>query len=158
MIKTHTGKVVQIIGSVVDVKFDNHLPNQNELLLVLDGEKTVDLEVLSHLPDGVCRCIALETTDGLSRGLEVKSTGSSICVPVGDKVTGRVLNALGKPVDGKGAVAAPTMPIYRKPPALTEQSPGTDMFETGNAGRLHGADHGGIFPRRAMPGRPAVYR
>ena len=61
MIKTHTGKVVQIIGSVVDVKFDNHLPNQNELLLVLDGEKTVDLEVLSHLPDGVCRCIALET-------------------------------------------------------------------------------------------------
>lgn len=131
MIKTHTGKVVQIIGSVVDVKFDNHLPNQNELLLVLDGEKTVDLEVLSHLPDGVCRCIALETTDGLSRGLEVKSTGSSICVPVGDKVTGRVLNALGKPVDGKGAVAAPTMPIYRKPPALTEQSPVTEIFETG---------------------------
>ena len=90
---------VQIIGSGVDVKFDNHLPNQNELLLVLDGDRTVDLEVLAHLPDGSCRCIALEATDGLSRGLEVKSTGSSITVPVGEQVTGRVLNALGKPVD-----------------------------------------------------------
>ena len=89
MNKTHTGKVVQIIGSVVDVKFDNHLPNQNELLLVLDGDRTVDLEVLAHLPDGICRCIALEATDGLSRGLEVKSTGSSITVPVGEQVTGR---------------------------------------------------------------------
>ena len=99
MNKTHTGKVEHIIGSVLDVKFDNHLPNQNELLLVLDGDRTVDLEVLAHLPDGICRCIALEATDGLSRGLEVKSTGSSITVPVGEQVTGRVLYALGKPVD-----------------------------------------------------------
>ena len=131
MIKKHTGTVVQIIGSVVDVKFDNHLPNQNELLYVIDTDRTVDLEVMAHLPGGVCRCIALEATDGLSRGLEVRTTGGSISVPVGDQVAGRVLNALGKPVDGKGGLGAPAMSIYRHPPALTEQSPVTEVFETG---------------------------
>ena len=131
MIKKHTGTVVQIIGSVVDVKFDNHLPNQNELLYVIDTDRTVDLEVMAHLPGGVCRCIALEATDGLSRGLEVRTTGGSISVPVGDQVAGRVLNALGKPVDGKGGLGGPAMSIYRHPPALTEQSPVTEVFETG---------------------------
>ena len=131
MMKKHTGIVVQIVGSVVDVKFDNHLPSQNELLYVIDKDRTVDLEVMSHLPDGICRCIALEATDGLSRGLEVKSTGAPISVPVGEQVTGRVLNAIGKPVDGKGGLAGPSMSIYRRPPALTEQSPVTEVFETG---------------------------
>ena len=129
--KKHTGTVIQIVGSVVDVKFDNHLPGQNELLYVIDKDRTVDLEVMSHLPDGVCRCIALEATEGLSRGLEVRTTGGPITVPVGEQVTGRVLNAIGKPVDGKGGLAGPAASIYRRPPALTEQSPVTEIFETG---------------------------
>ena len=131
MMKKHTGTVIQIVGSVVDVKFDNHLPGQNELLYVIDKDRTVDLEVMSHLPDGVCRCIALEATEGLSRGLEVRTTGGPITVPVGEQVTGRVLNAIGKPVDGKGGLAGPAASIYRRPPALTEQSPVTEIFETG---------------------------
>ncbi len=131
MMKKHTGTVIQIVGSVVDVKFDNHLPGQNELLYIIDKDRTVDLEVMSHLPDGVCRCIALEATEGLSRGLEVRTTGGPITVPVGEQVTGRVLNAIGKPVDGKGGLAGPAASIYRRPPALTEQSPVTEIFETG---------------------------
>ncbi len=131
MMKRHSGVVVQIVGSVVDVQFDNHLPAQNELLYVIDRDRTVDLEVMSHLPGGICRCIALEATDGLSRGLEVQSTGAPISVPVGEQVTGRVLNAIGKPVDGKGGFSSSSASIYRLPPALTEQSPVTQVFETG---------------------------
>ena len=131
MMKRHSGVVVQIVGSVVDVQFDNHLPAQNELLYVIDRDRTVDLEVMSHLPGGICRCIALEATDGLSRGLEVQSTGAPISVPVGEQVTGRVLNAIGKPVDGKGGLSGASASIYRRPPALTEQSPVTQVFETG---------------------------
>ena len=131
MMKRHSGVVVQIVGSVVDVQFDNHLPAQNELLYVIDRDRTVDLEVMSHLPGGICRCIALEATDGLSRGLEVQSTGAPISVPVGEQVTGRVLNAIGKPVDGKGGFSGASASIYRLPPALTEQSPVTQVFETG---------------------------
>ena len=103
MMKRHSGVVVQIVGSVVDVQFDNHLPAQNELLYVIDKDKKVNLEVMSHLPGGVCRCIALEATEGLSRGLEVQTTGGPITVPVGEQVTGRVLNAISAPVDGKAA-------------------------------------------------------
>ena len=131
MMKRHSGVVVQIVGSVVDVQFDNHLPAQNELLYVIDRDRTVDLEVMSHLLGGICRCIALEATDGLSRGLEVQSTGAPISVPVGEQVTGRVLNAIGKPVDGKGGFSGASASIYRRPPALTEQSPVTQVFETG---------------------------
>ena len=131
MMKRHSGVVVQIVGSVVDVQFDNHLPAQNELLYIIDRDRTVDLEVMSHLPGGICRCIALEATDGLSRGLEVQSTGAPISVPVGEQVTGRVLNAIGKPVDGKGGFSGASASIYRRPPALTEQSPVTQVFETG---------------------------
>ena len=131
MMKRHSGVVVQIVGSVVDVQFDNHLPAQNELLYVIDRDRTVDLEVMSHLPGGICCCIALEATDGLSRGLEVQSTGAPISVPVGEQVTGRVLNAIGKPVDGKGGFSGASASIYRRPPALTEQSPVTQVFETG---------------------------
>ena len=131
MMKRHSGVVVQIVGSVVDVQFDNHLPAQNELLYVIDRDRTVDLEVMSHLPGGICRCIALEATDGLSRGLEVQSTGAPISVPVGEQVTRRVLNAIGKPVDGKGGFSGASASIYRRPPALTEQSPVTQVFETG---------------------------
>ncbi len=131
MTKTHIGTIVQIIGSIVDVKFDNHLPNQNELLHVLDGDRTVDIEVLAHRPGGICRCISLESTDGLSRGLQVESTGHSILVPVGEQVVGRVMNALGKPVDGKGEFSGQFTSIYREAPSLTEQSPATEIFETG---------------------------
>ncbi len=131
MKKQYIGKIIQIIGSIVDVKFDNHLPNQNELLHVLDGDRMVDVEVLAHRPGGVCRCIALEPTEGLSRGLQVETTGTSITVPVGEQVVGRVVNALGKPVDGKGEMTGEYHSIYREPPSLIEQSPATEIFETG---------------------------
>ena len=131
MKKQYIGKIIQIIGSIVDVKFDNHLPNQNELLHVLDGDRKVDVEVLAHRLGGVCRCIALEPTEGLSRGLQVETTGTSITVPVGEQVVGRVVNALGKPVDGKGEMTGEYHSIYREPPSLIEQSPATEIFETG---------------------------
>ena len=131
MKKQYIGTIIQIIGSIVDVKFDNHLPNQNELLHVLDGDRMVDVEVLAHRPGGVCRCIALEPTEGLSRGLQVETTGTSITVPVGEQVVGRVVNALGKPVDGKGEMTGEYHSIYREPPSLIEQSPATEIFETG---------------------------
>ncbi|MBO5525216.1 MAG: F0F1 ATP synthase subunit beta [Clostridia bacterium] len=132
MIKTHIGTIIQIIGSIIDVEFDNHLPSQNELLLVNaeDGRK-VEIEVLAHRPGNVCRCIALEATEGLSRGMKVESTGHPIMVPVGEQVVGRVMNALGKPVDGKGELTGETSSIYRDAPSLIEQSPTTEIFETG---------------------------
>lgn len=131
MTKTYIGKIVQIVGSIIDVSFDNHLPSQNELLHVKTANSGVDIEVLAHRPGGICRCIALESTEGLSRGMQVESTGNPIMVPVGEQVVGRVLNALGKPVDGKGELTGERVSIYREAPSLIEQSPATEIFETG---------------------------
>ena len=85
MIRTHTGKITQIIGSVVDVKFNDHLPDQNELVLCRDEDRMVHLEVKAHRANGVVRCISLESTDGLRRGMQVVTTGSPLKVPVGAK-------------------------------------------------------------------------
>ncbi|MBO4988770.1 MAG: F0F1 ATP synthase subunit beta [Clostridia bacterium] len=131
MTKTYIGKIVQIVGSIIDVFFDNHLPSQNELLHVKTEDGNVDIEVLAHRPGGICRCIALESTEGLARGMQVESTGNPIMVPVGEQVVGRVLNALGKPVDGKGELTGERASIYREAPSLIEQSPATEVFETG---------------------------
>jgi F-type H+-transporting ATPase subunit beta len=129
--KKYVGKIIQIIGSVIDVRFPTHLPRQNELLIVDANERSVKIEVLAHHKDGVCRCISMEPTEGLSRGMTVTSTGASIKVPVGKQTLGRVVNALGMPIDGKGDIRGKRWSIYREAPSLIEQSPTTTVFETG---------------------------
>lgn len=129
--KKFDGVIVQIISSVVDVKFPTHLPMQNELLIVDSGDRKVKIEVMNHIDDSTVRCISLEPTEGLSRGMHVTATGETIKVPVGNITLGRVFNALGEPIDNKGAVEGLTRSIYREAPSLTEQNPNTEIFETG---------------------------
>ena len=124
------GKISQIIGPVVDVAFEGAMPPVYEKLIVQDSDVT--LEVFSHIKKGVVRCIALTATEGLARGAAVVDTGAQITVPVGEEVLGRVLNVLGEPIDNKGEVKAETRwNIHRKPPAFYDQSPSTEIFETG---------------------------
>jgi len=126
-----SGKVVEIIGAVVDVEFDrSNMPKIYEALRIEEVDLT--LEVQSQLGDGVVRTIAMGSTDGLKRGIEVVSTGSPIMVPVGQATLGRVMDVLGRPVDNAGPVEAEkTMAIHRDPPALDEQSSETEILETG---------------------------
>ncbi len=124
------GKIYQIIGPVVDVHFEGALPPVYEKLVVEGRE--VSLEVLAHVQRGVVRCISMNATEGLSRGLTVLDTGAQISVPVGEEVLGRVMNVLGEPIDEKGEIKAGThWNIHRKPPAFYDQSPSTEVFETG---------------------------
>ena len=125
------GKIVQIIGSIVDVAFPAHLPKQNELLLVKKPEGDVHIEVLAHRDGGIVRCVSFEATEGLARGMTVETTGGSLKVPVGECVLGRVIDALGRPIDDKGEVVGVKASIYRKAPSLIEQSAATEIFETG---------------------------
>lgn len=104
---------------------------QNELLIVDSGDRKVKIEVMNHIDDSTVRCISLEPTEGLSRGMHVTATGETIKVPVGNITLGRVFNALGEPIDNKGAVEGLTRSIYREAPSLTEQNPNTEIFETG---------------------------
>lgn len=131
MLKEHIGEIVQIIGTVVDVRFDDHMPSQKEILVCGIGGREVFLEVTAHRDNGIVRCVALDSTDGLPRGAEVTSTGRPLSVPVGEETLGRVMNALGKPIDGKGKIGDRIREIYRPAPALTEQNPRTEIFETG---------------------------
>ena len=126
-----SGKVVEIIGAVVDVEFDrSSMPKIYEALRIEEVDLT--LEVQSQLGDGVVRTIAMGSTDGLKRGLEVVSTGNPIMVPVGQATLGRVMDVLGRPVDEAGPVEAEkTMAIHRDPPSLDEQSSETEILETG---------------------------
>lgn len=127
------GKVVQIIGPVVDVEFDvEQVPAIYNALEVPLGEGTLTLEVQNHLGEGWVRTVALGTTDGLKRGVEVNDTGEPISVPVGEEVLGRILNVVGEPVDNKGVVAAKKhYPIHRPSPTLTEQETKQEILETG---------------------------
>ena len=126
-----SGKVVEIIGAVVDVEFDrSSMPKIYEALRIESVDLT--LEVQSQLGDGIVRTIAMGSTDGLKRGLEVDATGNPIMVPVGQATLGRVMDVLGRPVDEAGPVEAEkTMAIHRDPPALDEQSSETEILETG---------------------------
>lgn len=129
---TYYGKIVSIIGSIVDVSFPAHMPRQNELLLIRREEgDPVHIEVLAHREGGVVRCVSFEPTEGLYRGMTVESTGEPLKVPVGENVLGRVMDAMGKPLDGLGEIDAKKASIYRKAPTLTEQNPNTEVFETG---------------------------
>jgi len=132
------GKITQVIGPVVDVEFPaGKLPRiLNALTLTnpsIDGEKNnLVLEVAQHLGEGVVRTIAMDATEGLVRGAEVTDTGEAIQMPVGKEVLGRILNVVGKPVDGGGPVnATKSRSIHREPPAFVEQSTNVEIFETG---------------------------
>ena len=127
------GRVVQVTGPVLDIKFDDeHLPNLLNAIEVKNGEKTIVAEVAQHIGDGVVRCIAMSSTDGLVRGATAVDTGSGISVPVGEETLGRIFNLLGEPVDN---LPAPETKerwcIHRKPPAYDEQQSATEILETG---------------------------
>ena len=130
------GTVIEIIGPVVDVSFpEGTVPAINNALKVRDKEDKKDLvtlEVSLHLGDNKFRCVAMEPTEGLSRGLTVVETGEPIQIPVGDEVLGRVMNVLGSPVDQQGPLkTSAKASIHREPPSLEEQETSTQMFETG---------------------------
>lgn len=133
MAKGSVGRIVQILGNVVDVEFPpEELPDiYNAIEIPRDGHRLV-LEVQQHLSGGVVRCIAMDTTDGLRRGMVAYDTGAPITVPVGEATLGRVFNVLGEPIDEKGPVHAQEYrPIHQPPPALEEQSTQVEIFETG---------------------------
>ncbi len=129
-----TGRVVQILGGVVDVAFPaEQLPEIYEAVKVLrDDDQPLVLEVQKHLGNNWVRCVAMGATDGLKRGMTVEATGAPISVPVGPEVLGRIFNVLGETVDGGEAVKASTVyPIHRPAPAFEEQSTSVEVFETG---------------------------
>ncbi len=125
------GKIVQIIGAVVDVEFSREsMPKVFEALKMQSPELT--MEVQQQLGDGVVRAIAMGSTDGLRRGMEVLATGNPIMVPVGQATLGRIMNVLGTPIDEQGPVNTDThMPIHRKPPAYADQAATVEILETG---------------------------
>ena len=127
------GKIIQIMGVVVDVEFDDDsLPEIYEALTVERGQQTITLEVAQHLDQQTVRTISLQNTDGLRRGQVVTATGAPISVPVGEDTQGRMFNVVGEPIDGREiAKSAKRAPIHRQPPALTEQSNKTEILETG---------------------------
>jgi len=126
-----TGKVVEIIGAVIDVKFQrDSMPKVFDALMV--EENNLTLEVQQQIGDGVVRTIAMGSTDGLKRGLKVNNTGAPINVPVGDKTLGRIMNVLGEPVDNAGEIKAEkTLPIHRPAPTFAEQASEVEILETG---------------------------
>jgi len=128
------GRITQIQGGVIDVVFSaGDLPNIYDALEIpRENETPVVLEVQKHLGNGVVRCVAMDSTDGLQRGTDVTQTGAPIHVPVGTATLGRIFNVLGQTVDGKGPVDADTYyPIHRDAPGFEEQATGIEVFETG---------------------------
>jgi F-type H+-transporting ATPase subunit beta len=127
------GKIVQVIGPVVDIRFsEDNLPQLlNAIEIEKDGKKLI-VEVAQHIGDDVVRCVSMDSTDGLIRGMEASNTGKSIAVPVGKETLGRLFNVLGEPIDGKGDVkATQTAPIHRPAPSFEEQETSKEIFETG---------------------------
>lgn len=126
------GKITQIVSVVIDVQFDGYTPNLYNALKVQSGDRVVTLEVEQILGDGLVRAIAMSTTDGLKRGMEVEDTGAPISVPVGPDSLGRIFNVLGEPIDNKGPVKADHLsPIHRQAPSFTDQSSTAEILETG---------------------------
>ncbi len=129
-----TGKVIQVIGAAVDIQFSpEHLPAiENAIEIEMEGNHKIVAEVAQQMGDGIVRCVALESTDGLQRGAVATDTGASLQVPVGEACLGRLLNVLGKPQDHKGDIKANMqLPIHRQAPSLTDQNPTPEIFETG---------------------------
>ena len=130
----NVGKIVSIVGVVLDVKFEDEksLPNLLNALVIKLGDKEIVAEVAQHIGDNTVRCIAMSATDGLVRGMEVVDTGKPISVPVGDATLGRIFNVLGEPVDNKPAPKdAPQLPIHRQAPSFEELESSAEILETG---------------------------
>ena len=126
------GKITQVMGAVVDVQFDNHLPEiLNALETKNDGQKLI-LEVAQHLGENTVRTIAMDSSEGLVRGAIVEDAGAPISVPVGNPTLGRILNVVGEPVDEQGPIKAKELrPIHQPAPEFSEQSTDTDLLTTG---------------------------
>ena len=138
MDKQNEGRIVQVIGPVVDVEFEpGKLPGIFNAVKISnpeisDKEWNLIVEVAQHLGDNTVRCIAMDTTDGLVRGMKALDTGDAIKVPVGRTVLGRIMNVVGEPVDEKGPIESETTyPIHRPSPTFTEQNTTVEAFETG---------------------------
>ena len=126
------GKITQIIGAVVDVKFDGELPEILSALECKNGDNRLVLEVAQHLGESSVRTIAMDATEGLKRGDEVTATGAPIQVPVGPETLGRIVNVIGEPIDEKGEVKTKEKwPIHRAAPEFSDQSTETEILVTG---------------------------
>ena len=132
MSKKNVGQISQVMGAVVDVRFEGDLPAIMNALETDNGGKRLVLEVAQHLGESMVRTIAMDTTDGLVRGAEVIDTGDAIRVPVGPETLGRIINVIGEPVDERGPVKTKsTLPIHRDAPEFVDQSTETEILETG---------------------------
>ena len=127
------GKVVQVIGPVLDIRFqDGQLPELLSAIEIQNGDRKIVAEVAQHIGDNVARCVSMNATDGMVRGLAAVDTGGPITVPVGDKCLGRIFNLLGQPIDEKPAPEdVERWPIHRQPPSFEEQETSTEILETG---------------------------
>ena len=127
----NTGTIKRIIGPVVDVHFENEVPDIYSALEVVNGDKKIVLEVEQHIGHNTVRSVAMDTTDGLARGMSVSDTGAPISVPVGKDTLGRIFNVLGEAIDDGKAVTGSKLPIHRKAPEFVEQSTKVEILETG---------------------------
>jgi len=133
MAEPNIGKITQIIGAVLDIKFSRgHLPQINEAIRIDTADGVLTVEVAQHLGDDIVRTIAMGSTDGLVRGMEARATGAPISVPVGENTLGRIFNVLGEAIDKKEPPKVEEyLPIHRKAPSFEEQSTQTEILETG---------------------------
>ncbi len=133
MSEQNKGKVVQVIGPVLDIRFeDGHLPELLSAIEIQNGDKKIIAEVAQHVGDNVVRCVSMNATDGMVRGLEAVDTGSPITVPVGKECLGRIFNLLGQAIDEKPEPeTAERWPIHRDPPGYEDQETSTEILETG---------------------------
>ncbi len=134
----NTGTIKRIIGPVVDVDFGENLPDIYTALVVMNGTKKIILETEQHLGGGIVRSVAMDSTDGLARGMKVESTGAPISVPVGEATLGRIFNVLGEAIDdmpdqagAKSVVTAKKLPIHRSAPEYVKQATKVEILETG---------------------------
>ena len=131
--ENNIGKIVQVIGPVVDIRFDqDNLPKLLNAIEIEKGDEIITVEVAQHIGDDTVRCISMDSTDGLVRGMKGSNTGKSITVPVGRETLGRLFNVLGETIDGKEPIVTDQMaPIHREAPTFEEQETSTEIFETG---------------------------
>ncbi len=129
----HEGRVVQVIGPVVDVEFlGDNLPDLYNAIVIKENNIDLTMEVMQHLGSNMVRCVALASTDGLQGGMKAVDTGSPIKVPVGSSTLGRLFNVVGQPIDDEGSLEAEEWwPIHRDPPSFEELKPSTEILETG---------------------------
>ncbi|HRE22020.1 MAG TPA: F0F1 ATP synthase subunit beta, partial [Rhabdaerophilum sp.] len=127
-----TGRIAQVIGAVVDVQFDGHLPQILNALETDNLGNRLVLEVAQHLGENTVRCIAMDSTEGLVRGSAVTDTGQAIAVPVGEATLGRIMNVIGEPIDEAGPIKGEGLrPIHAAAPSYAEQSTEAQILVTG---------------------------